>query len=161
MGRRMMALPFAGAVCLCLMLLQTARAATLGGDACSLLTPSQISAVLGVTVAAGEHPIASSLLLCNWSAAATSHVANGKVSISLMTERAFEVGKTPMGDVVVTPLRALGEDAYYVEGPAVGTRLAVKNAGLCVQVRVEGFASAKAKALERTLALEMLTTHAT
>jgi hypothetical protein len=161
MGRRVMALPFAGAVCLCFMLLQPARAAAVGGDACSLLTPSQISAVLGVTVAAGEHPIASSLLLCNWGAAANSQVANRKVSISLMTERAFEIGKTPIGDVVVTPLGAVGEDAYYVEGPALGTRLSVKNAGVCVQVRVQGFASAKAKALERALALAMLTTHTT
>jgi hypothetical protein len=159
MGRRVMALPFAGAVCLGLIWVQPVRAAVLGGDACSLLTPTQIRGVLGVMVAAGEHPIASSLLLCSWSAAAKSQAANKKVSISLMTERAFEVGKTPTGDLVVTPLGAVGEAAYYVEGPGLGSRLSVKNDGVWVQIRVEGFASAETKALERALALEILTTH--
>jgi hypothetical protein len=147
---------FAGAICLGSMPAQPVRAAPPGGDACAMLTASQVSMVLGLALSEGEHPIASSLLLCSWTAPAKPHAGLKKVSVSLMTERAFEVGKTALGDIAVIPLDAVGEDAYYTDARGLGTRLAVKNGSVCLQIRVEGFAPGKAKALEKALALQML-----
>ncbi|HEY1315311.1 MAG TPA: hypothetical protein VGE92_15625 [Steroidobacteraceae bacterium] len=124
-----------------------------------MLTASQVSAVLGLSVSAGEHPIVSSLLLCSWAAPAKPQSVPKKVSLSLMTERAFEVGKAALGDVAVTPLGAVGDDAYYTAARNLGTKLALKNGGVCAQIWVQGFAPAKAKALEKALALQMLAPH--
>jgi hypothetical protein len=157
MSSRIAAWPFAWALCLCSILPQALRAAPPGGDACAMLTASQVSTVLGLAVSAGEHPIVSSLLLCSWAAPGKPQAAPKKVSISLMTERAFEVGKSPLGDVAVTPLVAVGDDAYYAAARSLGTRLSVKKGSVCVQIRVQGFAPGKAKALEKALALQMLT----
>lgn len=121
-------------------------------DACAVFTASQVNAVLGIAVSEGRHPISSSLLLCGW--APTGPQSEGrKLSVSLMTERAFEIGKAPMQGLVKTPVAGVGDDAYYVTGGSLGTELCVKKGSAYVRIRVVGFSAAKEKQLEKTLAL--------
>jgi hypothetical protein len=153
---RALAVETALIICLCSTPPQTAGAATPPGDACSLFTASQVSRVLGVTVTDGQHPIPSSLLLCGWASAGAPH--DGKnLSVNLMTERAFEVGKTPVHGVAKTAVSGVGDDAYYVTDGGRGTGLAVKSGGTYVQIWVGGFPAEKQKELEKALALQMLT----
>jgi len=123
-------------------------------DACSLFNASQVSAILGVTVSEGQHPIASTLLLCDWAPAAATQIGK-KLSVNLMTERAFDVGKTVMQGVTKTPVSGAGDDAYYVTGGGHGTALSMKKGSIYVQIRVYGFSIDKTKALEKTLAVQI------
>jgi hypothetical protein len=75
------------------------------------------------------------------------------------TERAFEVGKTPMQGIAKTPVSGVGDDAYYVTASALGTGLSVKKGSSFVQIRVGGFPAEKAKELKKALALQMLAKH--
>ena len=122
-----------------------------------MFTASQVSVVLGVTVSDGQHPIASSLLLCGWIPAGRPQIDGKKLSVSLMSERAFKVGKTPMQGIAKTPLRGVGDDAYYVTAGGLGTGLFIKKGSICVQIRVGGFSTAKEKELEKALAVQLLT----
>jgi hypothetical protein len=144
------------ALSLCSMLPQAAHAASPPGDACSLFTASQVSAILGVGVSDGQHPIASSLLLCGWAPAGGPQINGKKLSVSLMTERAFEVGKTPMQGIAKTPVSGMGDDAYFVTAGGLGTALSIKKGSTYVQIRVGGFPTEKEKELEKTLAMQML-----
>ena len=151
-----LALEIALTICLCSIPPQTAGAATPPGDACSLFTASEVSRVLGVTVTDGQHPIPSTLLLCGWAPAGGPQLEGKKLSVNLMTERAFEVGKIPAHGIAKTPVSGLGDDAYYVTGGG-GTRLSVKSGGTYVQIWIGGFPAGKQKKLEKALALQMLT----
>jgi hypothetical protein len=147
------------AFCLCSMPPQSACAAAPAGDACSLFTVSQVSRVLGVSVTAGQHPIPSSLLLCGWAAPGGGPQFDvKKLTVNLMTERAFEVGKTPVSGSAKTPVSGVGDDAYYVTAGSLGTGLCVKIGSTYVRIRVGGFPAAKQKELEKALALQILTT---
>jgi hypothetical protein len=152
-----LALETALTLCLCSIPPQTAGAATPPGDACSLFTASQVSRVLGVTVTNGQHPIPSSLLLCGWAPAGGAQQDGKKLSVNLMTERAFEVGKTSVHGAGKAPVSGVGDDAYYVSAGGRGTGLSVKSGGTYVQIWVGGFPTQKQKELEKTLAREMLT----
>lgn len=151
-----LALEAAVALGVCSTLPQTAQAATVPTDACSLFTASEVGRALGVTVADGQHPIASSLLLCGWVQNGESQTDGKKLSVSFMTERAFEVGKTAMQGVAKTPLSGVGDDAYYSAAGGFGAALSVKKGGTCIQIRVGGFPAQKERELEKALALQLL-----
>jgi hypothetical protein len=153
-----LALETALAFCLCSMPPQRACAAAPAGDACSLFTASQVSRVLGVAVTAGQHLIPSSLLLCGWAAPGGSQVDGKKLTVNLMSERAFEVGKTPGQGSAKTAMSGVGDDAYYVTAGGLGTGLCIKTGSTYVRIRVGGFPPGKQKELEKALALQMLTT---
>ena len=152
-----LALQTALTICLCSVPPHTADAATPLRDACSLFTASQVSRVLGVTVTDGQHPISSTLLLCGWAPAGAPQPDGKKLSVNLMTERAFEVGKASVHGTGKAPVSGVGNDAYYVSAGDRGTALAVKNGSTYVQIRVSGFPAEKQKELEKALALQMLT----
>ena len=152
-----LALETALTICLCSISLQTAVAATPPVDACSMFTASQVSRVLGVAVTDGQHPIASSLLLCSWAPAGGSERDGKKLSVNLMTARAFEVSKAPVRGIAKTRVSGVGDDAYYVTDSGRGTGLSVKSGGTYVQIWVGGFPTEKQKELEKALALQMLT----
>jgi hypothetical protein len=141
---------------LCSTLPRTAQAGTPPADACALFTASEVSRALGVAVANGQHPIASSLLLCGWVQSGESQIDGKKLSVSFMTERAFEVGKTAMQGAPKTPLSGVGDDAYYSTPGGLDTALSIKKGGTCVQIRVGGFPAQKQKELEKALALQLL-----
>jgi hypothetical protein len=152
-----LALEAALTFCLCSISPQAAGASTRPGDACSLFTASQVSRVLGVAVTDGQHPIPSSLLLCGWAPVGGPQLDGKKLSVNLMTERAFEVGRIPVHGIAKTPLNGVGDDAYYVTDGGRGSGLSVKSGGTYVQIWVGGFPAEKQKELEKALAVQMLT----
>jgi hypothetical protein len=152
-----LALEAALTFCLCSIPPQAAGASTPPGDACSLFTASQVSRVLGVAVTDGQHPISSSLLLCAWAPPAGPRIDGKKLTVNLMTEHAFAVGKTAVQRVAKTAVSGVGDDAYYVTTGGLGTGLCIKTGSTYVRIRVGGFPMEKQKELEKALALQMLT----
>ncbi|MGH8739074.1 MAG: hypothetical protein ACREU5_09575 [Burkholderiales bacterium] len=66
-------------------------AAQAGTDACTVLTPAQVGAAIGVPVAAGTHVTPSFVRTCTWNASGSSKVAF--VTLYLQTTAAYDGGK--------------------------------------------------------------------
>jgi hypothetical protein len=151
------------AICGVLFTLQSSLAGAAGRNACSFLSQSKISAILGIAVDAGRN-IGASSDLCGWGepndpshsgkhVLLTVYRAVGKIS---PVER-FENGKTPIQGIEKTPLGAIGDDAYYIDTPGFGVGLNVKKGNFAFQVKVFGFSPETTKTMESFLALEVLT----
>src|ERR1700730_18293836 len=89
-------------------------------DACSLLTPSQVSAVLEVQVEGRR--VAPTL--CEWAIPGESpSIRQKKVTISILTpggEQRFAAAKMPVGrGVTKTPASGIGDDAVFGIYPPV------------------------------------------
>ncbi|MBS0379508.1 MAG: hypothetical protein JSS29_13545 [Proteobacteria bacterium] len=125
-------------------------------DACSLLTPHQVSEVLGVEVSEGEHIVPESLTSCGWMGPGGASLGGKKIVVSLLTARAFQVGKTPVKGVTETAAPGIGDEAYYVSMPPFGTALSVKRGSAYFQLRIAGFPAGQVRNLERALALRLL-----
>jgi hypothetical protein len=141
---------------------QSSHTFAAGSDACSFLSASQISTVLGVTVDAGLH-IGPGNALCGWGepndprhegkhVLLTLYRSVGKIS---PIER-FENGKMPIGGIAKTPVRGIGDDAYFIDTPGFGLGLNVKKGSSAFQVKVFGFPPDVTKTLERALAESVL-----
>ena len=126
-------------------------------DACSLLTQTQMSAALGVSVGAGSHVTPTFLKTCTWDAAGGS--AKGVKYVTLMLEGvdAYEAGKTVRArTIVITPVSGVGDGAYYLS-LGRNTGLIVKKGNVAFKVAVYGEAPLEQKkAMERVLALQAL-----
>jgi hypothetical protein len=137
-----------------------ARRAT--SDACSFLSQTAVSAVLGVALDAGRH-IGPGSALCGWGepndpnhsgkhVLFTIYRSVGKIS---PVER-FENGKTPIQGIEKTPVSGIGDDAYYIDTPGFGLGLNVKRGTFAFQVKVFGFSPELIKTFEKTLAHNVL-----
>jgi hypothetical protein len=104
----------------------SADAAQVSGDACSLFTTSQVSTALGVSVNEGPHVVPSSSIVCGSSPAGGPQIGGKKLTTTLMSVHAFEVGKTPVQGIPKAPLAGVGDDAYYITTGGFGTALLLK-----------------------------------
>lgn len=140
-----------------LLSMATAVASSLTGpDACAVLTASQVSAVLGVRVAPGQHVLPDAHSSCGWAAPGDPSLGAKKLVLTLMSARGFETGKTPVKSATKVAASAVGDEAYYITTPPFGTALSVKKGGSYFQVRISGFPEAQAAHLEKTVALKLL-----
>jgi hypothetical protein len=137
------------------------------GDACALLTSPQVSSALGAAVGAGKPILPNHATVCTWLEQGVPAGTERNVSVSLMTLKSFEIGKTPMTGITKTPVSGLGDDAYFVEAHGMAAGLSVKKGDTCFQVRTRSnptwFKTGKTpeseqkdQAVDRTLALEIL-----
>ena len=126
-------------------------------DACALLTRDEVSAALGVTVQAGKRLVATNPAACAWAPAGGPTIGGKKLVLALMTERIFEVGKTPFPHIAKTPVSGIGDDAYYVTTRGLGTALNVRKGTSCFQVKVGGLTEEAEKTIEKKLAQVVLT----
>jgi hypothetical protein len=138
-------------------------------DACSLLTPAQVSAVLGVSVGAGSHQSPKYLKTCTWTQPNGPMIGSKNVALSLKTVEAFKntqtqieqagaLAKAEKSDAqpAVTPISGIGDDAYYSTDGAHAS-LSVKKGDVAFNVAVRGdFPSDQVKAMEKTLASQIL-----
>src|ERR1700686_5853380 len=140
----------------------TPLSAAEGSEACSLLTQARVSDVLGVSVGAGQHvgPIAST---CEWAQPGdTSHSGKGVVIDlfgpmgRLTPADRFENGKRPVARITKTPVTGVGDEAYYITTPGLGTGLNVKKGNSAFQIRVYGFPPDQIETMEKTLAQDVL-----
>jgi hypothetical protein len=118
-------------------------------DPCALLTPAQVSAILGAPVAPGQ-PIATTG--CSWSATGTKMFT----TISMLDPNTFAAAKTPRAGLTKTPVTGIGDDAVYTTvGPFV--TLSVKKGTTAFVLRVYGVTDQdKQRALEKSLALDIV-----
>jgi hypothetical protein len=128
--------------------------------ACSLINASRVSEVLGTPV---EQQASQTSAICGW-ARAHDNSPNGKRVLLTVYETLGELsptdrftqGKTPSSGVTKTPLSGVGDDAYYVDTTGFGIGLTVKKANFVFQVRVYGFSPSQTKAVEKTLAQDIV-----
>lgn len=121
-------------------------------DACTLVTPEQVSSVLGVTVGSGERVVASSPKMCGFGGAASAK----RVVVALLTLEMFAHEKTPLQGISEESVGGLGDDAHFMTTPGFGTGLSVKKGNFAFKIRVYGFPVDQIKEKERTLAQQVL-----
>ena len=141
---------------LAMFILASGRAASAAPPpkACSLLTPAQVSAVLGVSVGPGQALSPSDTKLCHWGEAVGKKKG---VMITLQNPLAFTYAKMPAGHgITKVPVSGIGDDAVYGTTPGYPTVLTVKKGDVVFVVHVKGFPDDQIKAMEKTLALEVL-----
>jgi hypothetical protein len=125
-------------------------------DACSLLTPAQVSAALSVSVSAGVYQ-GTYKGTCTWNATSAAPKSAKYTTLVLEGLDAFQAGKqAPVKTIVVTTVTGLGDDAYYLAvGPNVG--LIVKKGNVAFKVAVYGDIPLEEKqAMEKTLAQQVV-----
>jgi len=94
-------------------------------DSCAVLTPAEISAVLGVPIDPGKHTLATSDIMCNWSQTGATGATALKLVLNFSSLDAYAREKAASGNVKVTPAPGIGDDAIYVTS-ALGTSLLVR-----------------------------------
>jgi len=126
-------------------------------DPCSLLTPAQVSAALGVTVGAGQ---SLATTVCLWGG--SGQAADKKVTVAIRTMQAFAIGKTPVPETENPPVSGIGDEAYYkyfVEPRYDKIKIVdldVKKGNTAFVIGVSGFPIEESKAKAKTLALQVL-----
>lgn len=84
---------------------------TQSGDACALLTQAEVSAALGVAVDPGAPIIAANPRICGWAPPGGPKIDGKKLTVTLLTMKSFEAGKTPVKGIPKEPLTGVGDDA--------------------------------------------------
>ena len=128
-------------------------------DACALLTQAQVSAVLGVSVGAGQRLAPGQPALCGW-----GQMGGKRVVLNIYTqmgsispvERYNLAKNSPVKGIVKTPVSGIGDDAVYMTTPGFGTGLFFRKGSAAFDLRVYGFPLDQLKQKEKTLALDMI-----
>jgi hypothetical protein len=92
-------------------------------DSCLVLTPTEISAVLGVPVDPGKHTLSTSDIMCNWPR--TGVPGEPELVLNFSSLAAFNREKAASGNVKVTPAPGIGDEAFYVTSE-LGTSLLIR-----------------------------------
>lgn len=128
-------------------------------DACSLLTPAQVTAVLGESVSAGEKLLPSSAALCGWEVAGQKSLSRKRVVLSIYTQigsltpvERFNNAKFPMQGIKKEPVSGVGDDAIFVTTPGFGTGLIFRKGDAAFDLRVYGFPIEQVETNEKKLA---------
>jgi hypothetical protein len=139
-----------------------ARRSAAPTDACALLTPAQVSAVLGVTVGEGRRVAPANSLICEWRQASDPNTGKrvvlsiyGQLGTRTPADR-FAAAKTPVKGVEKTPVTGVGDDALFSTTSGLGTGLVFKKGDSAFDLHVFGFPVEEIKAKEKTLAAEIL-----
>lgn len=122
-------------------------------DACALLTPAQVNAVLGFSAKPG-HPGLSDAKTCVWPLANFTKIGSKDtklVQVTIMDSQDWAT-VAPLVSALGT-VKGVGDSAVY--GPGNST-LYVKRGNTEFAVFMQGFPDDQIKAKERTLALEVL-----
>jgi hypothetical protein len=124
-------------------------------DSCSVLTPSEISAALGISIDPGKHTLATSDIMCNWSQTGASGATAQRLVLNFTAVDAFLREKTASGNVVVTPAPGIGDDAFYVSSQ-FGTSLYVRKGASAVSFGIHNMRLMQADewAKDKALGLE-------
>jgi hypothetical protein len=132
-------------------------------DACSLLTSAKVSAVLGVSVGAGEKIVPNSTTLCGWEVPGEKSLDRKRVVLSIYAQmgsrtpvQRFNAAKTPVPGVTKEPVSGVGDDAIFATTPGLGTGLIFRKGDAAFDLRVYGFPIDQLKAKEKALAQEVL-----
>jgi hypothetical protein len=148
----------AGTALTLLAMIANCSAARAEMDACTLLTPAQVSAAVGFPVPAGTHVMPSFVKTCTWTGTNKTDVQI--VTLYLQTAAAYDGSKQMANEMaaagVVVKSAGVGDDSYYfVEGSQVA--LEVKKGGVAFKVSVyKRIPVDQKEAMELALAKEVL-----
>jgi hypothetical protein len=124
------------------------------GDACSFLSPAQVSAALGAPVGAGTYVTPAFKKTCTWSATTSG---GGTVTLNLQGLDLYEGGKkiASYGKVSTTSVSGIGDDAYYFGTDKLAS-LIVKKGSVAFKVAVYAHIPVeKQEATEKALATQV------
>ena len=121
-------------------------------DSCQVLTPAEISSVLGMPIDPGQHIPKTSTVMCGW--AKTGVTNDAEVMLNFATPEYFEKEREPHPRITMTPAPGIGDDAYYITSQ-FGTSLFIKkgNTAIGFTIRDKSIPSADLMAKERALGL--------
>jgi len=124
-------------------------------DACELLTPAEIGGVLGVSIDPGRHIPASSKVMCGWTQTGQTGEAATKLMLNFANPSYFQKEKTASGNVTVTPVSGIGDEAFYVTSE-FGTSLFVRKGDTAIgfTIRDKSLPKNDVMAKERELGLK-------
>jgi hypothetical protein len=126
-------------------------------DACSVLTPDEISAAVRVPIDPGKHIPASSTVMCAWLESKTFGVTAEKLVLNFTSLDSFKKEKAAGSKsrrITITPVSGIGDEAFYVITP-FGTSLYVRkgNTAIAFTIRDKGLSPDQLMAKEKTLGL--------
>ena len=121
-------------------------------DACSVLSPADVSAALGTEAGNGTYVMPNFKGTCTWTLA-----SGGAVTLELQTQAFFNAGKGAMASMQRTPVSGIGDEAYYIGvGPTVALAVKKGEAAFRVAVYSRGLGLGERKAFEKTVAEKAL-----
>ena len=129
-------------------------------DACVLLTPQQVSGVLGVSVQAGK-PV--SVRMCQWEQSDASAPNSKRVLLTVFGQMGrlspvdrFNNSKTQVRGVAKDPVSGVGDDAVFIS--TMGLALNVRSGAAAFQIRVSGanLSQDQVKQMEIALAKQVI-----
>ena len=125
-------------------------------DACAVLTPAEVSAVVGVPIDPGQQFSKTSTILCGW--AKTGVTDDSEVVLNFTTPDYFEKERDPHPRITMTPAPGIGDDAYYITSQ-FGTSLFIKKGSTVIgfSIRDKTIPSAQLMEKERALGLKAAT----
>ncbi len=120
---------------------------------CSLLTPAQVSSVLGLHAGAGQ-PIGTKV--CGWSGQEEKGKGGETVTVTLLNAQEFAVAKVPLNkNTRKAPVSGLGDEAIYSTIGKLGT-LAVRKGNVAFLIRAYGVPYEQIEGKEKALAADVL-----
>lgn len=124
--------------------------------ACSLLTQSEVVAVLGPKMGPGT-PVAPTL--CSWVEEGVPDLQKTTLWLHTLTLQVYANNKAPSAAATQTPVSGLGNEAFYLTRSAAGeTQLYVKKGAAAFDLRVASTLTiAQKQSMEATLARDVLT----
>jgi hypothetical protein len=149
----------------------SSAAAAPPNDACTLVTQSQVSAAIGVSMAAGSHVTPTFLRTCTWAPSGASGNGVRALTLYIQTADQYEAGKQMLEQMetrakvekhgnsqppVITPLSGIGDDAFYLDMANTMSLIAKKGNVEFKFVIYGDLPGEKKKAAEKTLALEVV-----
>ena len=133
-------------------------------DACSLLTQAQVSDALGAAFGAGSHVTPQFVKTCTWTPTGSAKEIKA-VTLNIQTADSYDSGKKQIemaktagageGTQLIST-SGIGDDAYYFNVGTNITQLFFKKGTLAFKIAVYGASADKAMAVEKTLALEVI-----
>ncbi len=122
-------------------------------DACEVLTPAEIGAVLGVSIDPGKHMAGK--VMCAWAQTGQTGEIGTKLDAPLRAEPYFQKEKAASGNVTVTPVSGIGDEAFYVTSE-FGTSLFVRKGDTAIDfsIRDKSLPKNDLMAKERALGLK-------
>jgi hypothetical protein len=143
-------------------------AAATSDDACTYVTQAQVTAALGISMAAGTHVTPTFTRTCTWTPASPTPEVKA-ITLNLQAADTFDAGKKMMQQTVammkitkpnepaptITPVSGVGDDAYYLD-MARAMSLIVKKGKGAFKIAIYGSMSTpKRQAAEKTLAQQV------
>jgi hypothetical protein len=106
-------------------------------DACSLLTPAEVSAAIESTSLPGKRLSPSDPRHCLWTDSPTITVSNRRVTLTILRPGAYDLGKGGVAgaSVKIEPVSGIGDDAYY-QLSSGSPYLTVRKGGTDFQVQI-------------------------